>query len=232
MCAVTTLSQLEQLKLEAAANGLELRVINRKSDNSVLFQWQKWWGDHAAFAFSHGFYNSFDEALQSESIIWRLATMGIKMYKTELFPYIEGDQIARAGKDVILTMKRVEVEQIPNGRGGEEDKYILYFHETPKGLVLNKTNVKKIIELVGSDDTGDWDGVKVSLYTERIKAFGEMHNATRVKHAPQNNKQPAKVESPEIKPEPTGAAHDDESEPATLYDMEPAELVDNGAYEA
>jgi len=58
----------------------------------------------------------------------------------------------------------------------------MYFVETNKGFVLNKTNVKEIINYVGSDDTDDWRGYKVTLYTEHIKAFGKMHHAIRVKN--------------------------------------------------
>lgn len=104
--------------------------------------------------------------------------MGIKMFKTDLFPYIDG--LSLIGKKVNQTMSHVNQEKLPNGKGGEEMKYVLYFKETKKGLVLNKTNVKRIIKIAGSDDTDDWKGKTICLYAEKVKAFGETHDAVRV----------------------------------------------------
>jgi hypothetical protein len=104
--------------------------------------------------------------------------MGIKMFKTELFPYIDG--LSLKGIRVNLVMDKVTSEMLPNGRGGEDAKYVLYFEGSKKGLVLNKTNVKRIIKIVGSDDTEDWKGKTICVYSEKVKAFGEVHDAVRV----------------------------------------------------
>lgn len=100
------------------------------------------------------------------------------IYKTELFPYIEGGQLN--GKQFELTIKSVSEDELPNHKGLMEKKYVVHFKETEKGLVLNKTNAKTIINLYGRE-TNDWAGKRVTLYAEKVKAFGEMHNAVRVK---------------------------------------------------
>lgn len=100
------------------------------------------------------------------------------LYKTELFPYIQGESLV--GKaSVTLTMTSVEAEKLPNHGGQEETKYVLYFKETKKGLILNKTNAARIIALYGRE-TDEWAGQRISIHSEPVRAFGKNHNAVRV----------------------------------------------------
>lgn len=119
----------------------------------------------------------------------------MNIYKTELFPYIQGDSMV--GKSVTLTIKGIAAEKL-NNKGQSETKYVLYFEETIKGLVLNKTNAARIAALYGGE-TDDWTGKRITLYTEKVRAFGGDHNAVRVeerKPAPVKNGKPAKNEDP------------------------------------
>lgn len=102
------------------------------------------------------------------------------IFMTDLFPYLEGEEL----KDSILnlTIKDIRQEKMKSYKGKEESKYVLYFQETPKGFVLNKTNAKRIAILHGKM-TGGWNGKRITLYTEEVKAFGETHNALRVAEA-------------------------------------------------
>ena len=108
----------------------------------------------------------------------------MNIYKTHLFPYIEGDSLA--DREVTLTMTTVTTEDLPTYNGQTESKLVLHFKESDKGLILNKTNARAIAKLYGPE-TDDWDGERITLYTERVKAFGEFHNAVRVK-APGDNR--------------------------------------------
>jgi hypothetical protein len=60
----------------------------------------------------------------------------------------------------VVTIDRVEVEAV--GRD-KEMKPVVYFRGKEKGIVLNKTNAKKIADLTGSKDTEDWSGCKVRI---------------------------------------------------------------------
>ena len=207
---------LDSLSEAGVPHGLTPRLIG--SGNRWAIQWIVDREDYHA-RFMHGWHETPEKAIESERIILEVSIMGIKMYKTKLFPYIEGDQIVTNGHDVIVTMERVEVQKVTSQRG-EEEEFILYFKETDKGMILNKTNVKTIIALTGSDDTEDWKGVQVALTTEHIKAFGDWHNALRViptheakkpkksKKAKSNGTQKALIESDEPTPEMTGAYND------------------------
>lgn len=78
----------------------------------------------------------------------------------------------------IVTIERVEVE--PVGRT-KEMKPVVYFAGKTKGLILNKTNSKKIADIAESPDTDDWHGVQITLYATEVDFQGETVEAIRVK---------------------------------------------------
>lgn len=104
----------------------------------------------------------------------------MNIYKTPLFKYIAGDSLV--GKSVPMTIDRVVVEEVEGQGGKKEDKLVLYFVESQKGMILNKTNAKRIAKLF-TGETDDWKGKTIELYTEPVKAFGETHNALRVRES-------------------------------------------------
>jgi hypothetical protein len=107
------------------------------------------------------------------------------------------------GSAVPVTIERVEIEQI--GRE-KEARPVLHFVGKAKGMVLNKTNAKKIVELAGSDDTDEWAGVQIVLFAAMVEFQGDTVEAIRVK-AP-SVKKAAPVRRPE--PEPIQDIPDDD----------------------
>jgi len=67
----------------------------------------------------------------------------------------------------ILTIKRVSLEQVVKG----EEKWVLFFNEKTKGLVLNKTKIR-LLEAGYGDDTDHWTGKKVRLSFDPSVSFG------------------------------------------------------------
>ena len=65
---------------------------------------------------------------------------------------------------------------------GEERqlKPILCFSDYHKDLIMNKTNAETIGRILGTKQTDNWVGQRINLVTERVYAFGEMHDAVRV----------------------------------------------------
>jgi len=107
-------------------------------------------------------------------------------------------------KQPIVTIDRIEVE--PIGRD-KEIKPVLYFQGKEKGLVLNKTNAKKIAEITGSKDTDDWSGCQVKIYATETEFAGETVECIRVKA-------PGAAVKAKPKPEPEPIEElDDESIP-------------------
>ena len=96
----------------------------------------------------------------------------------DAFPsnYLKASDIGAA--QPVVTIDRVEME--PVGRQ-KEMKPIVYFVGKSKGIVLNKTNSKKIAEIASSHDTDDWHGVEVRLYTTEVDFQGETVEAIRIK---------------------------------------------------
>lgn len=53
-----------------------------------------------------------------------------------------------------------------------ENKWCLTFNELDKPLVLNMTNAHACAQVFGSDDTDDWIGKKIVLYTDPNVSYG------------------------------------------------------------
>jgi hypothetical protein len=98
-------------------------------------------------------------------------------------------------EDRVLTIDRVVEEKI--GQAGDL-KWVLYFQELDKGLVLNKTNTTTIAKLWG-DNTDDWEGCQVTLYATEVQFQGDMVEAIRVRSKPPKVKKQAKP-SPTVLP--------------------------------
>lgn len=77
------------------------------------------------------------------------------------------------GRDVTLTIKRVEQDQVQVAGTSKKEKVpVIHFEETPKKLSLNKTNARAMTRLFGTWKTSAWVGKKVTLYPEPNVYFG------------------------------------------------------------
>lgn len=121
----------------------------------------------------------------------------MNIYKSSLFKYIAGDSLK--GKAVPMTIDRVVNENVTGQNDKTEEKQVLYFAESKKGMILNKTNAKRIARWFGPE-TDDWHGMVIELYTEPVKAFGETHNALRVREAKAQT-QANKIKSENLTPD-------------------------------
>lgn len=101
----------------------------------------------------------------------------INIYATDLFMYIEGGMIG--DKEVTLTITDITLETMRSNERGQQSKPCLHFAEKQKMLVLNKTNVKVIADVLGPQ-TGAWAGAKVTLVAPWIDAFGKRTRAVRI----------------------------------------------------
>lgn len=75
------------------------------------------------------------------------------------------------------TITDVRQEEVAKG----EYKWIVFFAETTKGLVLNKVNTRTIGQLLG-DDTDDWLGHKITLFPTQVDFQGQTVDAIRVRN--------------------------------------------------
>jgi hypothetical protein len=103
------------------------------------------------------------------------------------------------GRTVTVTIREVKMEQIGRER---DNKPVLYFVGKEKGLVLNKTNARKIASLVGDGDTDNWAGANIAIYPTETEFSGDMVECIRVKGANANGK-------PHAAPAPAPITDDD-----------------------
>ena len=80
------------------------------------------------------------------------------------------------GRDVPLTMREVKFEKV----GDDEQKPVLYFQGTGKGMVLNKTNANTIKQIYGAE-TAAWGGQQIVLYPMKVEFKGDLVDAVRCK---------------------------------------------------
>ena len=116
------------------------------------------------------------------------------MLISQLYPskYIKAADLQ--GRAVQVTIVRVEVQEIATG----EHKPVVYFQNKDKGLVLNKTNSQNIAVIYG-DDTDQWSGKEVELFTAWVDFQGRSVEAVRVRPPSFN----AQYAAPQAPPPPT-----------------------------
>ena len=88
------------------------------------------------------------------------------------------------GKDLILTIAKVGQETVENPvQKTKEVKTVAHFAEQGfKPMVLNATNCKAIEKVTGTPYMEEWPGHTISIYTAKVRAFGEETDALRVRN--------------------------------------------------
>lgn len=86
------------------------------------------------------------------------------------------------GKEPTVTIKEAKREDVFCPESGKnETRLVVTFQNAKKPWIVNVTNNKRIEKLVGSPFLEDWAGKQITLTTEKVKAFGEVRDAVRVK---------------------------------------------------
>lgn len=97
------------------------------------------------------------------------------------------------GKDVTVTIARVEAGTLNGSSGRKAKKPVVYFEGKEKGLALNATNCKTVAKLYGNY-TEKWIGKQITLYPTTTEMAGETVECIRVRpqaprrEAPKNGK--------------------------------------------
>ena len=73
--------------------------------------------------------------------------------------------------DVLATVDRYEEVNVAMESQAPELKWVLYFKELDKPLVLNNTNGQLIEIFTGTDDFDGWLGKQVILYNDKTVSF-------------------------------------------------------------
>jgi len=98
----------------------------------------------------------------------------------QAFPskYLKASDLADQTVNVVIA--DIKIEQVGQDR---DTKPVAYFKGKTKGLVLNKTNSRKIASIAGSPETDDWVGIEVAIFPTETEFAGESVECIRVKAA-------------------------------------------------
>lgn len=104
-------------------------------------------------------------------------------------PFLKGDDLEE-GERTLVTIKSAEEVNFPSG----DTVPVLEFLELEQKLTLNKTRVKKLVELLG-DDTDDWVGKRISIYRIDVSYQGKQMPGIAVAAPPKKKQAPEKVQA-------------------------------------
>lgn len=113
-----------------------------------------------------------------------------KMTKTNWKKMINPDYLGSYSLDngkggfneLAVTIKAVS-KKIVKGPEGREEECVVAELEGQKPVILNNTNLKAISKSLDSSYIEDWVGKRITLFVKKIKAFGDWHDAIRVKES-------------------------------------------------
>jgi hypothetical protein len=104
------------------------------------------------------------------------------MRLNDAFPsqYIKADADVPEEGNLIVTIRSIEMRTLGQGKDAEQ-KPVASFDEIDKEWVINKTNFLTIAKALGSDDTDDWIGRRVALYSADVNFGSEQVRGIRVR---------------------------------------------------
>lgn len=97
----------------------------------------------------------------------------------QAFPskYLKASDLPEEGSQA-FKIEKIEIEEI--GRE-KQSKPVIYFEDSDKAMVANKTNCNTIAKITGSRNFEDWTGTTIHLYRADVEFGGEMVESIRVK---------------------------------------------------
>jgi hypothetical protein len=122
--------------------------------------------------------------------------------RDEVFPskYLKASDLG--DEPITVTIASATQETLKNPEGKEQSKTVLSFKGGKKTLPLNMVNWDSIAAICG-DDTEDWPGHRIELYSSETQMGGKMVPCIRIR-APEQGELPTKK-----KPAPKPLVHDD-----------------------
>jgi hypothetical protein len=82
--------------------------------------------------------------------------------------------------ELTVTIRSVLVEKVTGPDGKSEDCTVAKL-EGQKPMILNATNLKSITKVLGTPFIEQWAGRQITLYVKKVKAFGDVVDALRVR---------------------------------------------------
>ncbi len=103
------------------------------------------------------------------------------------------------GNDKTLTIESVDLEEIGQGRD-KSNKLVIGFRGAKKTFVVNKTNANTIAKLLGTDETEEWVGQRITIGPREVEFQGDMVWSIRVSLKKPVSQQAAEAAKPKPAP--------------------------------
>lgn len=107
--------------------------------------------------------------------------MTLTHWKKQKNPDYIGEWAFQPGEEKVVTIAYAQQETIVGVEGKKEPGLVVHFMENEKPLICNSTNGKMISKHANSPYIERWKGTRIILHLERVKAFGDVTMAVRVK---------------------------------------------------
>ena len=90
-----------------------------------------------------------------------------------------------AEEEKTLTIKSIDREEIVSNNGRKEVVPVCRFHEDVPPMALNKTNMRMMETITGTDKIEDWYGKKIVVFVQKNIKFGkDLVSGLRIKAIP------------------------------------------------
>ena len=110
-----------------------------------------------------------------------------------------GQYVTSVEIDRPLTVRiaSLTTETVESWQKGSKPKecLIMHFEGKDRGIVINKTNFKRLADLFGWD-TDDWVGQEVTIETAKVKAFGRIIDSIEIRKPNAGNEE--RIETEEV----------------------------------
>lgn len=83
--------------------------------------------------------------------------------------------------ELVVKITYVKQEKVVGPDGKQEMCMVAHLADGLKPMILNRTNCKAIEKVCGSPFIDDWAGVSVAVYVAKVKAFGDVVDALRIR---------------------------------------------------
>src|SRR5689334_6768650 len=108
--------------------------------------------------------------------------------------YLKQDDV---GDGKLVTVKSLKRQNIARDDEEPEFKYIMHFEEIDKPLVMNATNIQLCARACGSEETDEWVGQKIVLYTDpNVSYGGKLVGGIRIRAPKGQASKPAPAKAP------------------------------------
>ncbi len=79
-----------------------------------------------------------------------------------------------------VTIREIREEAVEDTKGQKKKKAVMYFAENVKPMILNIENKKRLAKIFMTRDNAAFVGKRIEIGYEKVKAFGDIHDALRI----------------------------------------------------